>query len=89
MKTIAKVVLVSLLVVGCSNSKSEQHHYIVISNNYEDTCEIVADDWSTEPIRLWFDKGGWRDTGRTVTIFKAKEGNSQVYGVNKIIAKEK
>lgn len=86
MKQIALIVLTSLLVVGCS--ESEQHHYIVISNNYNDTCEIVAKYWRTERVETYSAKEGRKDTGKTVTLFESNNGTSQVYNVDKIIAKE-
>lgn len=86
MKKSLGMMLIPLLMMGCRSS--EQHHYIVISNDYKDTCEVVAEYWRTERVRLYSNKG-YNDTDKTVTIFASKDGASQVYNVNKIIAKEK
>lgn len=64
------------VLAGCK--KRNQHHYIVICNQYNDTVEVVAKYWRTKLI----------DEGKTVTIFHADCGNSQIYNVDKIIAKE-
>ena len=62
--------------VGCK--KDGQHHYTVICNQYKDTVEVVAKYWRTKLI----------EAGKTVTIFHADCGNSQIYNIDKIIAKE-
>lgn len=70
------IVLFLAAFLGCKNDN--QHHYTVICNGYKDTVEVVAKYWRTELV----------DTGRTVTLFHADCGNSQIYNVDKIIAKE-
>ena len=78
------LLLFASLMVSCS--VSEEHKYIVISNNYKDTCDIFAKSWQTVDENLWSSEKGWMPTGRVAVIFESNHGNSKVYNVNKIVA---
>lgn len=76
----------AILLAGCAGNTEAEHKHIVVSNNYQDTCMIVANGYRTIPIEC---KKGWsksRSHG-TITIFLSDKGNKQVCNVNKIICK--
>lgn len=83
-----KVIL--LLIVTTLNScsievKEKLHKYIVISNDFKDTCMIEANSFRTRPIEI---ENGFlkRKHYGTITIFFSDKGDSQVYNVDKIIS---
>lgn len=76
----------AILLAGCTGKTEAEHKHIVISNDYQDTCMIVAIGYRTIPIEC---KKGWSKckSHGTITIFLSDKGNSQVCNVNKIICK--
>ena len=77
-------ILVALAVVSCSEKVKAEHKYTVISNNYQDTCEVSASDWRTHDIVV---PDGWHNkVVGTNTIFYSFKGDSKVINVNKTIA---
>ena len=76
----------AILLAGCAGRTETEHKHIVISNDYQDTCMIVANGYRTIPIEC---KKGWSKSKShgTITIFLSNKGNSQVCNVNKIICK--
>ena len=78
----------AILLAGCAGKTETEHKHIVISNDYQDTCMIVANGYRTIPIEC---KKGWSKSKNhgTITIFLSNKGNSQVCNVNKIICKIK
>ena len=83
MKNIIALILI-LILISCSKSSKIEHKYLVISNNYTDTCEITASDYSTRDIIV---PDGWHNKViGTKTTFTSSKGDSEVLNVNKIIA---
>lgn len=76
----------AILLAGCAGKTEAEHKHIVISNDYQDTCMIVANGYRTIPIEC---KKGWSKSKShgTITIFLSDKGNKQVCNVNKIICK--
>ena len=76
----------AILLAGCACKTEAEHKHIVISNDYQDTCMIVANGYRTIPIEC---KKGWSKSKihGTITMFLSYKGNSQVYNVNKVICK--
>ena len=76
----------AILLASCAGKTEAEHKHIVISNDYQDTCMIVANGYRTIPIEC---KKGWskNKSHGTITIFLSDKGNSQVCNVNKIICK--
>lgn len=82
-----KLLLAYAILLACCTGKTEtEHKHIVISNDYQDTCMIVANSYRTIPIEC---KKGWSKCKihGTITIFLSDKGNRQVCNVNKIICK--
>ena len=77
------VTFTTTVVIGCSSTV--EHKYIVISNDYKDTCEVVAKDYDVENVIV---PDGWRNkiVGNVCT-FNSQKGISKISNVNKIIAK--
>ena len=75
----------AILLAGCAGRTETEHKHIVISNDYQDTCMIVANGYRTIPIEC--KKGSKSNSNGTITIFLSDKGNSQVCNVNKIICK--
>lgn len=75
----------AILLAGCAGNTEAEHKHIVISNDYQDTCMIVANGYRTIPIEC--KKGSKSKSHGTITIFLSDKGNSQVCNVNKIICK--
>ena len=75
----------AILLAGCAARTEAEHKHIVISNDYQDTCMIVANGYRTIPIEC--KKGSKSKNNGTITIFLSDKGNSQVCNVNKIICK--
>ena len=75
----------AILLAGCAGKTEAEHKHIVISNDYQDTCMIVANGYRTIPIEC--KKGSKSKNNGTITIFLSNKGNSQVCNVNNIICK--
>lgn len=80
-----KLLLAFAILLSSCISKKPEHKHIVISNDYQDTCMIVANGYRTIPIEC--KKGSKSKSYGTITIFLSDKGNSQVCNVNKIICK--
>lgn len=86
MKKLLLAYAILLALAGCVSKTEAEHKHIVISNDYQDTCMIVANGYRTIPIEC---KKGWSKSKShgTITIFLSDKDNSQVCNVNKIICK--
>ena len=55
----------AILLAGCAGRTEAEHKHIVISNDYQDTCMIVANGYRTIPIEC---KKGWSKSKSHGTI---------------------
>ena len=75
--------LSALLFLSCE--EQNEHHFIVVHNNYKDTTEVVAKYWRTREVSK-LDR--YNESVKSITEFTSDYGKSLIYNVDCIIAKD-
>lgn len=75
---------IALLALLSSCGEEKEHRYMVICNNRQDTLEVIAKYWRTVVVS----KIPPIEGVKSVTEFTSDYGNSSIYNVDCIIAKD-